>query len=90
MGFLSLLQGIFPTQGLNPGLPLQVDSLPAEPQGKPNKEASLVKSLLSFRGQQPGGQAASVQRPTSTAPDKWQLVGKSFDRRVGVRGKLHA
>ena len=33
---LSLLQGIFPTQGLNPGLPtLQVDSLPAEPQGKP-------------------------------------------------------
>ena len=28
----SLLQGIFPTQGLNPGLPaLQVDSLTAEP-----------------------------------------------------------
>ena len=33
---LSLLQGIFPTQGLNPGLPtLQADSLPAEPPGKP-------------------------------------------------------
>ena len=33
---LSLLQGIFPTQGWNPGLPtLQVDSLPAEPPGKP-------------------------------------------------------
>ena len=32
----SLLQGIFPTQGSNPGLPtLQVDSLPAELQGKP-------------------------------------------------------
>ena len=31
---LFLLQGIFPTQGSNPGLP-QVDSLPAEPQGKP-------------------------------------------------------
>ena len=36
MGSFSLLQGIFPTQGLNPGLPhLQANSLPAEPQGKP-------------------------------------------------------
>ena len=36
VGSLSLLQGIFPTQGSNPGLPaLQADSLPAEPQGKP-------------------------------------------------------
>ena len=30
-----LLQGIFPTQGLNPGLPhLQVDALPSKPPGK--------------------------------------------------------
>ena len=36
VGSLSLLQGIFPTQGSNPGLPTwQADSLPAEPQGKP-------------------------------------------------------
>ena len=36
VGGLSLLQGIFATQGLNPGLPaLFADSLPAEPQGKP-------------------------------------------------------
>ena len=37
LGSLSLLQGIFPTQGSNPGLPncRQMDSLPAEPQGKP-------------------------------------------------------
>ena len=40
VGSLSLLQGIFPTQGSNPGLQprsptLQADSLPAEPQGKP-------------------------------------------------------
>ena len=45
VGSLSLLQGIFPTQRPNPGLPhcrlilffffLQADSLPAEPQGKP-------------------------------------------------------
>ena len=32
MGNLSLLQGIFPMQGLNPGL---LDSLPAEPPGEP-------------------------------------------------------
>ena len=32
----SLPQGIFPTQGLNPGLlQLQADSLPSEPLGKP-------------------------------------------------------
>jgi len=34
VGSYSLLQGIFPTQGSNPGLQ-QADSLPAEPQGKP-------------------------------------------------------
>ena len=36
LGSLSLLQGIFPT-GMEPRSPtLQVDSLPAEPPGKPN------------------------------------------------------
>ena len=34
VGSRSLLQGIFPTQGLNLGLALRADSLPAEPQGK--------------------------------------------------------
>ena len=39
VGSLSLLQGIFPTQGSNPGIKprtpaLQADSLQAEPQGK--------------------------------------------------------
>ena len=34
VGCRALLQGIFPTQGSNPGLP-QVDSLPSEPSGKP-------------------------------------------------------
>ena len=43
VGSLSFLQGIFPTQGLNPGLPpLHVDSLPAEPPGKPNSNSNLV------------------------------------------------
>ena len=32
-GCCALLQGIFPTQGWNPGL-LQMDSLPSEPPGK--------------------------------------------------------
>ena len=47
VGGLSLLQGIFPTQGSNPGLPpLQVDSLPAEPQGKPKNTEVGSLSLL--------------------------------------------
>ena len=42
MGSCSLLRGIFPTQGSNPGLQprspaLQAGSLPAEPPGKPKK-----------------------------------------------------
>ena len=45
MGSGSLLQGIFPTQGIEPRSPtLQVDSLPAEPLGKP---ISYLDSLLS-------------------------------------------
>ena len=45
-GSCSLLQEIFPTQGLNPGLPHWVDSLPAEPQGKPNDTGVGSLSLL--------------------------------------------
>ena len=47
VGSLSLLQGIFPTQGSNPGLlHLQADSLPAEPQGKPKNTGVGSLSLL--------------------------------------------
>ena len=62
VGSLSLLQGIFQTQGLNPGHrvghdwsnlaaavaapALQVDSLPAEPQGKPNVSFSFMSDSL--------------------------------------------
>ena len=36
VGCHALLQGVFPSQGLNPGSPtLQTDSLPSEPPGKP-------------------------------------------------------
>ena len=47
VGSLFLLQGIFPTQGLEPRSPvLQVDSLPAEPQGKPKNTGVGSLSLL--------------------------------------------
>ena len=45
VGCHSLLQGIFLTQGLNPGhLTLQVNSLPSEPQGMANSLATVTKS----------------------------------------------
>ena len=48
VGCHALLQGIFPTQGLDPGvLPaLQVDSFPAEPPGKPKNTGVGSLSLL--------------------------------------------
>ena len=46
---LSLLQGIFPTPGIQPrSPPLQVDSLPAEPQGKPKNTWVGRPSLLQW------------------------------------------
>ena len=43
----SLLQGIFPTQGLNPSLlALQADSLPAKPPGKPKNTGVGSLSLI--------------------------------------------
>ena len=46
---LSLLHGIFPTQGSNPGSSaLQEDSLPAEPQGKPNGQWLLTKKMVMY------------------------------------------
>ena len=46
-GSLSLLQGIFPTQAIEPRSPaLQADSLPAESQGKPKNTGVGSLSLL--------------------------------------------
>ena len=47
---LSLLQGIFPTQGLNPGLLHFRQTQPSEPPGKPwkNHAVTLELSLLTF------------------------------------------
>ena len=47
VGSFSLLQWIFLTQGSNPCLPLQADSLPAEPQGKP-RNIGMGISLLQW------------------------------------------
>ena len=47
MGSLSLLQGYLPNPGIKPRSPaLQVDSLPAEPQGKPKNTGVGSLSLL--------------------------------------------
>ena len=58
-GLLSLLQGIFPTQGSNPGLPhCRRNSLPAEPQGKPkNTEVGSLSLLLEIFLTQESNQA---------------------------------
>ena len=47
VGSLSLLQGIIPNPGIDPRSPaLLVDSLPAEPQGKPKNTGVGSLSLL--------------------------------------------
>ena len=46
VGSRSFLQGIFPTQGLNPGLLHCRRTLPAEPQGKPKNTGVGSLSLL--------------------------------------------
>ena len=57
---LSLLQGIFPTQGSNPGLPHCRQILyPAEPQGKPSEMPS--GKLSSFLGQVPMNPVSPIQ-----------------------------
>ena len=50
VGSCSLLQGIFSTQGSNPGL-CTVDSLPAEPQGKSKNTGVGSLSFLQWSSQ---------------------------------------
>ena len=58
VGSLSLLQGIFPTQGLYPSPALQADSLSAEPQGKPKNS----------------GVGSPVPSPADLPDTKWKGV----------------
>ena len=48
MGSLSLLQGIFQNQGSNPGLHMQADSLPPEPQRRPKNIGLGSLTLLQW------------------------------------------
>ena len=64
-GSLCLLQGIFPTWGLNPrSSAFQVDSLPAEPQGKPKNSGvgsfSLLQGIFPTQGLNPRSSALQV------------------------------
>ena len=59
VGSLSLLQRIFPTQGLNPGLPhCKQISVPAEPPGKPKNTGvgslSLLQQIFPTKGSNQG------------------------------------
>ena len=79
MGSLSLLQGIFAAQGSEPRSPaLQVDSLPAEPQGKPKKSLEALicvvkcwqgmrETTSNYEGGFPGGTV--VKNPPANAGD---------------------
>ena len=79
MSSLSLLQGIFPTQGSNPGiqfryLALQADSSPAEPQGKPKNTGVGSLSLLQWIFPTPGNELASPALQADSLPT--ELPGK--------------
>ena len=53
----SLLQGMFPTQGIEPRSPtLQVDSLPAEPPGKPSLLTWIITIVSYLLSLQPSSQ----------------------------------
>ena len=74
VGSLSLLQGIFPTQGSNPGLQLQADLLPAEPPGKP-KNTGVGKPIPSpVDLPDPGIEAGSPALQADSLPT--ELLGK--------------
>ena len=69
MGCHALLQGIFLTQGLKPGLlHWQVDLLPSEPAGKQKKKAALHPGTRRPRGGESGFHPRTCsRRPAPTA-----------------------
>ena len=80
VGCHALLQGIFPTQGSNPGLPaLQADFLPSEPAGKPKDTGEGSLSLLQWNlpdpGIEPGFPALQVDSLPFEPPGKLMNTG---------------
>ena len=61
MGCHSLVQGIFPTQGLNPGLLRCSRTLLSEPPGKPTQSHSELNSSLG-PGHKPVGRKSSDEK----------------------------
>ena len=69
VGSLSLLQGIFQTQGSNPGLCMQADSLPAEPQKRPkNIGLGSLTLLQRIRSPDPGIKQGSPAMQDDSSP----------------------
>ena len=102
-GSLSLLQGIFLTQGIELRSPaLQVDSLPAEPQGKPKNTGVGSLSFLSPAdlpgpGIEPGSPALQVdslpveppRKPKNTGVGSRSLLQGIFPTQGSNLGLLH-
>ena len=71
MGYHVLLQGIFPTQGSNPGL---VESLQLELPGKPKNtrvgSLSLLQGIFPTEGIEPGSPALQADSLPAELPGK--------------------
>ena len=86
VGRLSLFQGIFPTQGIEPRFPkLQEDSLPAQLQGKPKNTG--MGSLSPLQGdlpnpgiepKSPALQVDSLPLGNQESPRRLEWVAYSF------------
>ena len=91
VGGLSLLQGIFPTQGSNPGLPtLQADSLPAEPPGKPKNPGVGGLSFLQGNLPDPGIEPASAALQADSLPTELPVRLKGtydYQKKKKIMGK---
>ena len=91
MGSLSLLQGIFPTQGLNPGLPHCGRILyQLSHQGSPTREEDLSKKGLSREGITWGNYGGAGPVRNSRERDRVDLGPRGDVGVAGARNKPKA